>query len=59
MLDVVQESLPLFVAEVVPILQERGLYRRKYTGTTLPGASRPAHPALVRQAKLLHSHQYS
>jgi FMN-dependent oxidoreductase (nitrilotriacetate monooxygenase family) len=35
MLDVVEESLPLFIAEVVPILQERGLYRRKYTGTTL------------------------
>ena len=35
MLDVVEESLPLFVAEVVPILQDRGLYRRKYTGTTL------------------------
>jgi len=35
MLDVVEESLPLFIAEVVPIVQERGLYRRKYTGTTL------------------------
>ena len=35
MLDVVEESLPLFVAEVVPLLQDRGLYRRKYTGTTL------------------------
>ncbi|MDL9935464.1 NtaA/DmoA family FMN-dependent monooxygenase [Gordonia sp. ABSL1-1] len=35
MLDVIEESLPLFVEEVVPILQERGIYRRKYEGTTL------------------------
>jgi len=35
MLDVVEESLPLFVEEVVPILQERGLFRRKHEGTTL------------------------
>jgi FMN-dependent oxidoreductase (nitrilotriacetate monooxygenase family) len=35
MLDVIEESLPLFAAEVVPILQERGLFRRKYEGTTL------------------------
>lgn len=35
MFDVIEESLPLFVEEVVPILQERGLFRRKYEGTTL------------------------
>lgn len=35
MFDVIEESLPLFVDEVVPLLQDRGLFRRKYTGTTL------------------------
>jgi alkanesulfonate monooxygenase SsuD/methylene tetrahydromethanopterin reductase-like flavin-dependent oxidoreductase (luciferase family) len=35
MFDVVEEGLPLFVDEVVPILQERGLYRRAYAGSTL------------------------
>jgi hypothetical protein len=34
MFDVIEESLPLFVDEVV-LLQDRGLFRRKYTGTTL------------------------
>ena len=29
------EGLPLFVAEVVPILQDRGLFRLAYEGTTL------------------------
>ncbi|MET0451786.1 MAG: NtaA/DmoA family FMN-dependent monooxygenase [Mycobacterium sp.] len=44
MFDVIEESLPLFVDEVVPILQSRGLFRRKYEGTTLRdhlGLSRP------------------
>ncbi|MGW6195579.1 NtaA/DmoA family FMN-dependent monooxygenase [Kribbella sp. NPDC055110] len=35
MFDVIEEGLPLFVDEVVPILQERGLFRRSYAGTTL------------------------
>jgi len=35
MFDVIEESLLLFVDEVVPLLQERGLFRRKYEGTTL------------------------
>jgi FMN-dependent oxidoreductase (nitrilotriacetate monooxygenase family) len=35
MFDVTEEGLPLFVEEVVPILQERGLYRRRYEGRTL------------------------
>ncbi|WNI14235.1 NtaA/DmoA family FMN-dependent monooxygenase [Actinacidiphila sp. ITFR-21] len=35
MFDVVDEGLPLFVAEVVPLLQERGLFRTAYEGTTL------------------------
>jgi len=35
MFDVIDEGLPLFVAEVVPILQDRGLFRRAYEGTTL------------------------
>lgn len=33
--DIVEEGLGLFVEEVVPILQERGLYRTEYRGTTL------------------------
>ena len=36
-----------FVDLVVPILQQRGLYRRDYTGTTLSehlGLPRPANP---------------
>jgi len=42
------EPFDRFVAEVVPILQERGLFRRDYTGQTLRehlGLSRPPHPA--------------
>jgi FMN-dependent oxidoreductase (nitrilotriacetate monooxygenase family) len=35
MFDVIDEGLPLFVAEVVPILQDRGLFRRAYGGKTL------------------------
>jgi FMN-dependent oxidoreductase (nitrilotriacetate monooxygenase family) len=35
MFDVIEEGLPLFVDEVVPLLQERGLFRRKYDGSTL------------------------
>jgi FMN-dependent oxidoreductase (nitrilotriacetate monooxygenase family) len=35
MFDVIEEGLPLFVDEVVPLLQQRGLYRRKYEGATL------------------------
>jgi FMN-dependent oxidoreductase (nitrilotriacetate monooxygenase family) len=35
MFDVIDDGLPLFVAEVVPILQDRGLFRRAYGGKTL------------------------
>lgn len=35
MFDVIDEAFPAFVDEVVPILQERGLYRRRYHGSTL------------------------
>ncbi|MFC8528862.1 NtaA/DmoA family FMN-dependent monooxygenase [Nocardia sp. NPDC057227] len=35
MFDVIDESFEPFVDEVVPILQERGLFRRHYTGSTL------------------------
>ncbi|WP_040800234.1 NtaA/DmoA family FMN-dependent monooxygenase [Nocardia higoensis] len=35
MFDVIDESFDPFVDEVVPILQERGLFRRHYAGTTL------------------------
>jgi len=37
-----------FCEKVVPILQERGIFRKEYTGTTLRehlGLARPAHPA--------------
>jgi alkanesulfonate monooxygenase SsuD/methylene tetrahydromethanopterin reductase-like flavin-dependent oxidoreductase (luciferase family) len=37
MFDVSDETFDPFVDEVVPILQERGLFRRKYTSTTLRG----------------------
>jgi FMN-dependent oxidoreductase (nitrilotriacetate monooxygenase family) len=40
-----------FVAEVVPILVERGLFRSDYEGTTLRdhlGLPRPSHPAALR-----------
>jgi len=37
MFDVTDEIFPAFVDEVVPILQERGLFRRKYTAKTLRG----------------------
>ncbi len=39
-----------FVDQVVPILQERGLFRKDYEGTTLRdhlGLSRPPHPATL------------
>ncbi|WP_210492374.1 LLM class flavin-dependent oxidoreductase [Microvirga antarctica] len=39
-----------FVDKVVPILQERGLFRREYSGKTLRdhlGLARPAHPAAL------------
>ena len=42
---VLPEMLDVFIAEVVPILQRRGLFRRAYTGDTLRdhlGLSRPA-----------------
>lgn len=42
-----------FVDKVVPILQERGLFRTEYTGTTLRdhlGLARPPHPATLRAA---------
>lgn len=35
MFDVIEEGFDPFVDEVVPILQERGLYRRAYAGSTL------------------------
>ncbi|WP_216916608.1 NtaA/DmoA family FMN-dependent monooxygenase [Nocardia noduli] len=35
MFDVIDERFDPFVDEVVPILQERGLFRRRYHGTTL------------------------
>ncbi|OZC55475.1 hypothetical protein CH267_12915 [Rhodococcus sp. 06-621-2] len=35
MFDVIEQGLPVFVNEVVPILQERGLFRRRYAGSTL------------------------
>jgi len=44
--------LTRFVDEVVPILQERGLFRKDYTETTLRGhlgLSRPPHPATLRR----------
>jgi len=37
MFDVTDETFPAFVDEVVPILQERGLFRRQYTAKTLRG----------------------
>jgi alkanesulfonate monooxygenase SsuD/methylene tetrahydromethanopterin reductase-like flavin-dependent oxidoreductase (luciferase family) len=42
---VLPHSLEVFAAEVIPILQKRGLFRTEYTGTTLRenfGISRPA-----------------
>jgi FMN-dependent oxidoreductase (nitrilotriacetate monooxygenase family) len=33
--DVVEEGLPVFVEEVVPLLQKRGIYRHQYEGGTL------------------------
>lgn len=44
MFDVIDEGLEPFVDEVVPILQDRGLYRRRYHGSTLRdhlGLARP------------------
>ena len=41
---VLPEMLDVFIAEVVPILQKRGVFRTAYTGTTLRdhfGVSRP------------------
>lgn len=35
MFDVIDQGLPVFVDEVVPILQQRGLYRTRYEGSTL------------------------
>lgn len=35
MFDVIDEAFDPFVDEVVPILQERGLFRRRYEGATL------------------------
>jgi FMN-dependent oxidoreductase (nitrilotriacetate monooxygenase family) len=46
---VLPSGLETFVAEVVPILQDRGLFRRDYTGTTLRdhyGLGLPARPVL-------------
>jgi alkanesulfonate monooxygenase SsuD/methylene tetrahydromethanopterin reductase-like flavin-dependent oxidoreductase (luciferase family) len=33
--DVAEEGLPVFVDEVVPLLQKRGIYRHDYDGSTL------------------------
>lgn len=44
-----------FCEQVVPILQERGIFRTEYTGTTLRdhlGLSRPAHPAVAAEPEL-------
>lgn len=44
-----------FCEQVVPILQERGIFRTEYTGTTLRdhlGLSRPAHPAVAAETEL-------
>ncbi|MGP8009870.1 MAG: LLM class flavin-dependent oxidoreductase [Acidimicrobiales bacterium] len=44
-------GLELFVEHVVPILRDRGLYRREYTGTTLRdhyGLPRPTNQHLTR-----------
>ena len=43
-----------FVDEVVPILVQRGLFRKEYEGLTLRehlGLARPAHPAVVAKAR--------
>jgi alkanesulfonate monooxygenase SsuD/methylene tetrahydromethanopterin reductase-like flavin-dependent oxidoreductase (luciferase family) len=37
MFDVIDEGLPMFVEEVVPVLQRRGLFRREYESSTLRG----------------------
>ncbi|WP_182378129.1 LLM class flavin-dependent oxidoreductase [Nocardioides sp. WS12] len=47
---VLPSGLEVFVAEVVPILQERGLFRTDYTGTTLRehyGLPRPSNQFLT------------
>ncbi|MFF2508578.1 NtaA/DmoA family FMN-dependent monooxygenase [Streptomyces sp. NPDC058067] len=44
-------GLDEFVDRVVPVLQERGVYRTEYTGTTLRshlGLKEPAHPVLEK-----------
>ncbi|WP_318241348.1 LLM class flavin-dependent oxidoreductase [Cellulomonas avistercoris] len=44
---VLPSGLEDFVDQVVPVLVDRGLFRREYTGTTLRdhyGLARPAHP---------------
>jgi FMN-dependent oxidoreductase (nitrilotriacetate monooxygenase family) len=49
MAPVLPSGLELFVDQVVPILQQRGLFRTEYTGATLRehyGLARPATPAL-------------
>ncbi|MET0790300.1 MAG: LLM class flavin-dependent oxidoreductase [Polyangiaceae bacterium] len=53
---VLPRSLAEFVAEVVPILQRRGLYRREYEGTTLRehlGLRRPPN-TLAQRASAAH-----
>ncbi|MFF4344343.1 NtaA/DmoA family FMN-dependent monooxygenase [Kitasatospora sp. NPDC001540] len=45
--DVLADGLPVFVDEVVPILQRRGLFRTEYRGSTLRehyGAAQPVRP---------------
>ncbi|MFI0419746.1 NtaA/DmoA family FMN-dependent monooxygenase [Spongiactinospora sp. 9N601] len=40
--DLVTETLPILVDEVVPLLQERGIYKREYASSTLAGHLRAA-----------------
>ncbi len=50
---VLPSGLELFVDHVVPILRDRGLFRREYAGHTLRehyGLSRPANQHLTAQA---------
>jgi hypothetical protein len=40
--------LDVFVAEVVPLLQRRGLFRTEYEGTTLRGHYGLDRPSVMR-----------
>ena len=46
-------GIEIFIEEVVPILRERGLFRREYTGTTLRdhlGLERPVSQYAPQQS---------